>query len=453
MTMERFKNFINTLLFDLNRLRIFRPFLRFYYSLAVRFLRYGVGVLGYREIKSISVKHRDWILGMSDIDLIIVTKSMKADEEMDFFRRFIKFYRACRLFFFILCPSNEIRFIREGDEKIYPSGRTRYPFPDSVRFNLYGFLQEIIFQNEHIGLGQRARMEKSASRIKNHINTIRFSDRLIENSNEKKNPVYILKDILLNLTEAYQSLDKEDITYLSSRINEKPKDLSVYSIINNITGKDIEAVAYKEPYKFYRTNLFLLIDKDTPLEIMERIIRRCRKLRREIEKKELIVRFSTSSLITNQMYYMNGPIALESYFLQYGPVYDSSNELKIIHPPRMWNIFKIKEFAYRLKEFFLPFLMFYRGEKSRSFDFFTMPEIRLLIYYYLFLESADNFIGIARETRCDSCDLISKIIANYGDALGCENWYANKIHETYPVLYELINKINEKSSRLIKKRA
>jgi len=158
-------------------------------------------------IKTIYSRHQNWILGISDIDLIILYDDSETLSDTAFFVSFWRRYIALRFLFPMLCGVSEIRWIplarlsghplhvqseahllinpeqwecvfcREWEAAVPspvfdPPGRSHRPFTMFLEFNLYGYLQRQLFSDERQPELRIDRMAKCAVKILQHMHYV-----------------------------------------------------------------------------------------------------------------------------------------------------------------------------------------------------------------------------------------------------------------------------------------
>ncbi len=157
-----------------------------------------------RQVKTVFTRHQNWIVGISDIDLIILYDSLDPDRDRTMFVTFWRRYLVLRLFFPMLCWISEIRWIPldalekhpmhrqpevhllaspEQWQAIYdrpgehpsetpvfnPPFTSRLPLTVFLEYNLYGYIQRQVFSSgKQPGL-RVERMAKCAMKIIQHL--------------------------------------------------------------------------------------------------------------------------------------------------------------------------------------------------------------------------------------------------------------------------------------------
>lgn len=206
--MKTIRNFIRICLDRFGDLcaknKYFNFLLEGYYALAVQSLAGLLKKQKFDQILNVYVRHRDWILGVSDIDLVFIIKPLTPDQDIAFFKKLWKSYIPLRILFPVLCDIDEIRFInaeqidrhplRMNKEAslllapqkwacIYSKDASRDPvaFPitdktDSsvphtrfLYFNLYSYWQWVILSGGRISELRFFRLRKCTMKILQHL--------------------------------------------------------------------------------------------------------------------------------------------------------------------------------------------------------------------------------------------------------------------------------------------
>jgi len=501
-------------LYQIQRIGVFNSLVRLYYHSALICMNAFIRIFGFSQIKAVFNRHQNWILGISDIDLIAIIGRMTPHEESVFFEKFHRFYVVYRLFFFVLCPYGEIRFLREDSIERHPSRYIKesellynfeqwigiddlnrdtscahrfipkpaatglFPLSSFLGFNLYGFFQDSLL-SKHSASGISARTKKCFLRIAQHAYFINHNARIsletVEkeiNSRESRVSCFgkfypalknfslnhadnlaksaeIIKDTILAVSCAYDAITPEDMAPLKPAHTESPFYTSRYfdgflkKAEKMLGGGGMNLIYYKDPYKFYRTNVFIAIDETVSPDKLRALLGLCREHYDGLVREETILRFTTASLLTCQMYYLNGPIALESYFVSNRNIYDKGGSLNIVHPPDKWNAIKIRESAYAFKEFFLPLLMFFEKQGKATYELFDTPELNLLLAYFLFLKSKSEFIEALKGANGDPYDLSAYILSKYGAEIGADCWQAMTLRDCFPHISRMIDMVDD----------
>jgi hypothetical protein len=156
------------------------------------------------QIKAIYTRHQNWILGISDVDLIIFYNDRDPARDRRLYTCFWRRYIALRRLFPMLCGVSEIRWIplarlhehplhfqsethllitpeqwncvfrRAGETGLAssvfnPPQKRHLPFTMFLEFNLYGYIQHQLFSNEHQPKLRFERMAKCAVKILQHF--------------------------------------------------------------------------------------------------------------------------------------------------------------------------------------------------------------------------------------------------------------------------------------------
>lgn len=517
------KSIAGECLYCIQKIRLFKSLARVYYLSALACMDVFIRFFGFTEIKAVFTRHQNWILGISDIDLIIAIRQMSVDEEAAFFKKFHRFYVIYRLFFFVLCPYVEIRFLRENSVEHHPSKRIKeaellynfeqwteiygsdknsfracrfapepagaglFPLSSFLCFNLYGFFQDSLLSGRPVP-GISARVKKCFLRIAQHVYFIgRKSYISLEavdkeiNSGRHLTPSFeklssaskkfslnhaddpaksagIIKDTILAVSCAYNTAAPKGGALFKPAHAETPFYIPVYfkeflekagKILDE--GK-IKLVYYKDPYKFYRINAFFVIDESVLLEDLGALLGLCRKYYKKLIRENVVLRFTTGALLTSQMYCLNGPLALESYFVSNRNVYDKGGCLNIAHPPDEWNAIKIRESIYAFKEFFLPALMFFKGHKKFTYELFDAPELNILLAYFLFFKSKPEFIEALKSANGDPYDLSAYVLSKYGSEMKADCWQTTTLRDSFPHISRMVNMVDEAASELLSKK-
>lgn len=175
-----------------------------WYKLSLRGLASIVGGEKTSPITAIYTRHQNWILGISDIDLIILYDDHDPARDKALFVAFWRRYLALRLLFPMLCGVSEIRWISLSRLSRHPlhdqsethlllnpeqwscifnrAGTTAPPFPVFnppqqshlpftmfLEFNLYGYIQRQLFSGEDQPRLRLDRMAKCAVKILQHL--------------------------------------------------------------------------------------------------------------------------------------------------------------------------------------------------------------------------------------------------------------------------------------------
>lgn len=163
------------------------------------------------NIKAIFNRHQNWILGISDIDLIISYDDPDPAQDRQLFVSFWRRYRILRLFFPMLCGVSEVRWIplqrlakhplhsqaevhlllnpeqwscvfsRSDDPALNipvfdPPIEPGLPLTMFLDFNLYGYIQKQLFSNEDQPSLRIDRMAKCAVKITQHLHYLQTGD-------------------------------------------------------------------------------------------------------------------------------------------------------------------------------------------------------------------------------------------------------------------------------------
>jgi hypothetical protein len=190
-----------------------RAVLAAWYQLALKALEWAVKSRSTAAIQAIYIRHQNWILGISDIDLIILFDDPDPVRDRDLLLRFWRRYIPLRLLFPMLCGVTEIRWIpttrlpahplhRQPEARLLlnpeqwrcifhraaqaparipvfdPPATEHLPFTMFLEFNLYGYLQRQLFSaGKQPGL-RLERMAKCAAKILQHIHFLRSDEYL-----------------------------------------------------------------------------------------------------------------------------------------------------------------------------------------------------------------------------------------------------------------------------------
>lgn len=199
------------------RLAPVRAALAAWYRLSLKALERVVKGRSTAAIGAIYIRHQNWILGISDIDLIILFDDPNPDPDpagdREMFVAFWRRYILLRLLFPMLCGVSEIRWIPTARLPAHPLHRQpevrlllnpeqwrcvfhraahvpaqipifdpppggHLPFTMFLEFNLYGYLQRQLFSaGRQPGL-RLERMAKCAAKIMQHIHFLRSDEYL-----------------------------------------------------------------------------------------------------------------------------------------------------------------------------------------------------------------------------------------------------------------------------------
>jgi hypothetical protein len=181
-----------------------RSLLAAWYRLALTGLALIVKGKRTAGVAAIYIRHQNWILGISDIDLIILFDDPDPVTDRDLFVSFWRRYRALRLLFPMLCGISEIRWIprarlprhplhRQPEVRLLlnpeqwrcvfsradsapvrvpvfdPPAGSHFPLTMFLEFNLYGYLQRQLFSAGEQPALRIERMAKCAAKILQHI--------------------------------------------------------------------------------------------------------------------------------------------------------------------------------------------------------------------------------------------------------------------------------------------
>ncbi|MFA5157222.1 MAG: hypothetical protein WC532_07570 [Candidatus Omnitrophota bacterium] len=180
------------------------PLFAAYYRLAVKSLALALKMHNFKQIVKVYLRHRDWILGVSDIDLIFIMKSLEPAEDASSFKKLWKTYIFLRKLFPMLCDTEEIRFIPEEQIREHPlrvNGETALllsphkweciyskkgsispasfslshpekpaiPHTRFLHFNFYGYMQRMILSGQDIPALKFCRLRKNMMKILQHL--------------------------------------------------------------------------------------------------------------------------------------------------------------------------------------------------------------------------------------------------------------------------------------------
>jgi hypothetical protein len=182
-----------------------------WYRLSLVGLRWIVRGEETQDIKTIYTRHQNWILGISDIDLIVLFDDGDTEQDRTLFITFWRRYHLLRLLFPMLCNVSEIRWIpvqrlqkhplhdqpearlllnpeqwvsvytKPGEDIVRvpvfdPARECSLPLTMFLEFNLYGYLQKQLFSDE-IQPGLRIdRMAKCAVKIVQHLHYLQSGE-------------------------------------------------------------------------------------------------------------------------------------------------------------------------------------------------------------------------------------------------------------------------------------
>jgi len=216
------------------RFALVRAVLLAWYKLSLKGLALIVRGKKSRQVKFIYTRHQNWILGSSDIDLIILYSDHDPGRDKIFFVSFWRRYIALRFLFPMLCEVSEIRWIslaRLGGHPLHsqseahllinpeqwicifdrgeetamqapvfnPPQKSHLPLTMFLEFNLYGYIQRQLFSNEHHPELRIDRMAKCAVKILQHLHYLqageyvdvrRFQEKLHDESAGKPWQIY-----------------------------------------------------------------------------------------------------------------------------------------------------------------------------------------------------------------------------------------------------------------------
>lgn len=208
---ESLKNTLRKILSFLVRFAPVRWVLAGWYRLSLKALALIVRGNDTTNIKAIFNRHQNWILGISDIDLIIFYHDPDPVQDRALFVAFWRRYRALRLVFPMLCGVSEVRWIpmqrlakhplhsqsevhlllnpelwncvfSQAQENTMPVPvfdpplEPRPPFTMFLDFNLYGYLQKQLFSNEEQPALRVDRMAKCAVKVTQHLHFLQTSE-------------------------------------------------------------------------------------------------------------------------------------------------------------------------------------------------------------------------------------------------------------------------------------
>lgn len=163
------------------------------------------------NIKAIFNRHQNWILGISDIDLIIFYDDPDPAQDRRLFISFWRRYRILRLIFPMLCGVSEVRWIplqRLAKHPLHTQAETHLllnpeqwscvfsssedpaltvpvfdppmepglPLTMFLDFNLYGYIQKQLFSNEAQPSLRVDRMAKCAVKITQHLHYLQSGE-------------------------------------------------------------------------------------------------------------------------------------------------------------------------------------------------------------------------------------------------------------------------------------
>jgi hypothetical protein len=190
-----------------------RAVLAAWYRLSLKALAWMARSRSAAAIRAIYVRHQNWILGISDIDLIILIDDPDPASDRQLFVNFWRRYIPLRLLFPMLCGVSEIRWIPTARLPAHPLHRQpevrlllnpeqwrcvfhraaqapaqvpvfdppaggHLPLTMFLEFNLYGYLQRQLFAaGKQPGL-RLERMAKCAAKILQHIHYLRSDEYL-----------------------------------------------------------------------------------------------------------------------------------------------------------------------------------------------------------------------------------------------------------------------------------
>lgn len=179
-----------------------------WYRLSLKALALTVRGRRTNAIEAVYVRHQNWILGISDIDLIVLFDDPDPARDLGLLVAFWRRYVPLRLLFPMLCGISEIRWIPtarlpghplhrqpevrlllnpeqwrcvfrrvgavERDAPVFdpPTGgrqRAHLPFTMFLEFNLYGYLQRQLFSADRQPALRIERMAKCAAKIVQHL--------------------------------------------------------------------------------------------------------------------------------------------------------------------------------------------------------------------------------------------------------------------------------------------
>lgn len=208
---ESLKSTLRKILSFLVRFAPVRWALAGWYRLSLKSLALIVRGSDTSNIKAIYNRHQNWILGISDIDLIIFYDDPDPVQDRKLFVSFWRRYQILRLFFPMLCEVSEVRWIplqRLAKHPLHSQAEVHLllnpeqwcrvfsraegsalPFPvfDPPRepglpltmfldFNLYGYLQKQLFSNEDQPALRIDRMAKCAMKITQHLHYLQSGE-------------------------------------------------------------------------------------------------------------------------------------------------------------------------------------------------------------------------------------------------------------------------------------
>jgi len=191
--------------------RPFNTLLAVYYRLAIKSLAFVLKKHDFKQIIRVYLRHSNWILGASDIDLIVIMDSSGWIADADFFKKLWKSYGFLRKLFPVLCGTEEIKFIPEEQIKEHPLrtngeallllsphkwkciysrkcanaplsftiSRTEKPTLPHTRFlhfNFYGYIQQVILSGEDISELKFCRLRKNIMKIIQHLLYLKGGD-------------------------------------------------------------------------------------------------------------------------------------------------------------------------------------------------------------------------------------------------------------------------------------
>ncbi len=501
---KRFKHFLEQLLDHCAKNRVSYFLLRAYYQLATHCLASALKVAKFDSLIKIYLRHNRWILPISDIDLVCLIKRGEPRDDMVFFRKFWKLYGFLRVFFPMLCTSDEIRFIHDEQIHKHPL-RTKtdalalftpdqwlclyskkgsgdgipvwimYAAESTRHWNMYCKLQWPLIAGQIITELKFRRLSGIMLKLTQHLYFLKenkaidipslgklpfANDFYLQTHTIPSNPLR-RRSILLH---SFQKL-----IFLMDRIHSERFDLS-YGLIpvrhssddhwlgsplkdfiregKSIFGGQFQ-IAVLKPLGEYNARAFLLLKESWSPAIIQKLMTFANQHNQKLFESRVRLMFGTESIIASQFYALWSPHALEAHILLVRESYNPDGHLKIKLPPHEWVVWKIRNSVSIFEEYNLPFLISSQA-KGAGIDFckiYERFEVEVLFHYFSYLRNRETYENDLMRTNGDSLEMMAITASRYGNEMGTGDWRPYSYASAYPYVRQMIRLVDTMARR------
>ena len=471
-----------------------------YYHAAICSLRFVLKQQRSQEILTVYLRHEEWILGASDIDLVFIIRSSDHDKDIVFFKKLWKTYFVLRLFYPILCKFEEIRFIsqellqkhplKENAEsylllaphkwrRIYSNNdddsarkeflskgpiKASLPLTRFLHFNFYSYIQWVILSDQRISKLKFLRLRKNMMKIRQHLSYVKeektnegllLSNELISTGIPAKEilrqDVIIseFRELILDLHRTHaERYDLSNELYTVPHANDDSWMTSAVKVFirqgNELFGDRFQLVMIR-PICDFTVKSFLFIDESFGKDLFNDLIDLSRQHNLELFKSSLRLYFVTDKILTSQYYTLWSPFALEAHILLARGAYNPKGSFKIKLPSNEWTLWKIRNSISIFEEYYLPFLTSpnARGKGINYCKLYERPEVEILFQYFYYLKDRDSYFDDLKKAKGDLNEMLCLIASKYANEIGIQDWFPRTYDSAYPYIKRMVRLIDQ----------